>query len=86
MQFEDCALRLNAGDFASRSKAKVKPQGRDSVSSSTRTILSGERTWIDIEPQEVCIQMDKDAQKDLTYRMTQDEYFRYKQNWWISFN
>ena len=28
--------------------------------------------------EEVCIQMDKDAQKDFTYRMTEDEYFRYK--------
>ena len=27
--------------------------------------------------EEVCIQMDKDAQKDFTYRMTEDEYFRY---------
>ena len=26
MQFEEYALRLNAGDFASRSKAKAKPQ------------------------------------------------------------
>ena len=24
--------------------------------------------------------------KDFTYRMTESEYFRYKQNWWISFN
>ena len=24
--------------------------------------------------------------KIFTYRMTEDEYFRYKQNWWISFN
>ena len=30
--------------------------------------------------------MDKDAQKDFTYRMTQDEYFRYKKNWWTSLN
>ena len=30
--------------------------------------------------------MDKDAQKDFTYRMSQDEYFRYKKNWWISLN
>ena len=30
--------------------------------------------------------MDKDAQKDFAYRMTQDEYFRYKKNWWISLN
>ena len=36
--------------------------------------------------QEVCIQMDKDAEKDFTYRMSQDEYFRYKKNWWISLN
>ena len=28
--------------------------------------------------EEVCTQMDKDAQKDFTYRMTQAEYFRYK--------
>ena len=27
--------------------------------------------------EEVCIQMDKDAQKDFTYRMSQNEYFRY---------
>ena len=36
--------------------------------------------------EEVCIQMDKDVQKDFTYRMTEDEYFRYKKNWWISLN
>ena len=30
--------------------------------------------------------MDKDAQKDFTYRMTQDEYFRYKKKWWNSLN
>ena len=44
------------------------------------SLLSIDRT------QEVCIQMDKDAQKDFTYRMSQDEYFRYKKNWWISLN
>ena len=50
MQFEDCALKTNVLAFASRSKAKVKPQRRDSASSSTRTIPIGERTWTDIEP------------------------------------
>ena len=34
--------------------------------------------------EEVCIQMDKDAQKDFAYHMTQAEYFRYRKNWWIS--
>ena len=51
MQFKEYALRLNAGDFASRSKAKAKPQRRDSAISSTRTLLIGERTWTDFEPQ-----------------------------------
>ena len=55
MQFEEYALRLNAGDFASRSKAKAKPQRRDSASSSTRTIPIGERTWTDVEPGEYSI-------------------------------
>ena len=36
--------------------------------------------------EEVSIQMDKDAQKDFTYRMTQDEYVRYKKDWWNFFN
>ena len=43
MQFEEYALRLNGGDFASRSKAKAKPQRLDSAGSSTRTIPIGER-------------------------------------------
>ena len=52
MQFEDYALKSNVLAFASRSKAKTKPQGRNSVSPSTRTIPIGERTWTDIEPQD----------------------------------
>ena len=28
--------------------------------------------------EEVCIQMDKDAQKDFSDRMSQEEYFRYR--------
>ena len=38
MYIEDYALRLKASDFASRSKAKAKPQKRDLVSSSTRSV------------------------------------------------
>ena len=53
VQFEEIyASRLNAGDFASRTKAKAKPHRRDSASSSTRTIPIGERTWTDVEPGE----------------------------------
>ena len=52
VQFEEYALKLNAGDIASRSKAKAKPQRQHFASSSTRTILIGERTWTDVEPGE----------------------------------
>ena len=52
MQFEDCALRLNASAFASRSKAKAKPQRLTSASSFTKTIPIREGTWTDIELQE----------------------------------
>ena len=52
MKLEEYVLTMDAGDFASRSKAKAKPQRRDSASSSTRTFPIGERTWTDIEPQD----------------------------------
>ena len=52
VQFEDCALKLDASDFARRSKAKAKPQGRNSATTSTRTIPIGKRTLTDIEPQD----------------------------------
>ena len=55
MQFEGLALRLNAGDFASRSKPKAKPQRRYSDSSSTKTFPIGERTWTDVEQREYSI-------------------------------
>ena len=49
MQFEDYASRLKASDFASRSKARAKPQKRDSASSSTRTVPIRERIWTEVE-------------------------------------
>ena len=38
VQFEECAVKLNASDFACRSKGKAKPQRREPAGSSTRTI------------------------------------------------
>ena len=43
-------LKLDAKDFACRTKAKAKPQRREPASSSPRTVPNGKRTWIDIEP------------------------------------
>ena len=50
VQFKEYALKLNASDFACRSKAKAKPQRREPAGSSTRTIPIGERNWDDVEP------------------------------------
>ena len=52
MQFEDYALKSNARAFASRSKAKAKPQRRTSASLSTKTFPIGDRTWTDFERQD----------------------------------
>ena len=49
-QLEEYALKLNAKDFACRSKAKAKPQRRELVGSSPRIVPVGRRNWIDIEP------------------------------------
>ena len=51
VQFEEYALKTNVLGFASRPKAKAKPQRRTPASSFTRTFPIGERTWTDIEPQ-----------------------------------
>ena len=52
VQLEEYALKLDAKDFASRSKAKAKPQRREPAGSSTRTIPIGKRIWTDVEPGE----------------------------------
>ena len=66
MQFEDYALKSNARAFASRSKAKAKPQKLDFGSSSTKTIPIDERIWTDIEPQDYS-PTDYSVSKKLTY-------------------
>ena len=36
--------------------------------------------------EEVCRKWDDLAEEDHTYRMSESEYFHYRQNWWISLN
>ena len=52
VQLEEYALKLDAKDFASRSKAKANQQRRELAGSSTGTIPIGKRIWTDIEPQD----------------------------------
>ena len=73
MQFEEYALRLNASDFACRSKAKAKPQRREPADSSRKTIPIGERFWTDVEPGEYSIS-DYAAPKKLIHLFDMPEY------------
>ena len=50
VQLEEYALKLDAKDFACRSKAKTKPQRREPAGPSPRTIPIAKRTWNDVEP------------------------------------
>ena len=68
VQFKEYALKLDARDFACGSKAKAKPQRRDSASSSTRTILIGERTWTDVESEKYSLS-DYAVSKKLIHRL-----------------
>ena len=49
-QLEEYALKMNAKDVASRSKAKANPQRRETAGSSPKIVPIGRRNWIDIEP------------------------------------
>ena len=49
-QLEEYAFKLNAKDFACRSKAKAKPQRTEPAGSSPRIVSIERRNWIDIEP------------------------------------
>ena len=50
VQLEVYALKLDAKDFACRSKAEAKPQRREPAGSSSRIVPIERRNWIDIEP------------------------------------
>ena len=49
-QLEVFALKLDAKDFACRTKAKAKPQTRELAGSSSRIVHIEKRNWFDIEP------------------------------------
>ena len=50
VQLAEYALKLDAKDFACRSKAKAKPQRREPAGSFPRVVPIEKRTWTDVEP------------------------------------
>ena len=66
VQLEEYALKLDAKDFACRSKAKAKPQRREPAGSSPRIVPIGKRTWTDIGPGKYCFS-DYEVSKKVMY-------------------
>ena len=53
VQFEEYALKLDAKDFACRSKTEAKPQRREPAGSSTRTISIGKEFGLMLNQQNI---------------------------------
>ena len=73
VQLEECALKLVAKDFACRSKTEAKPQRREHVGSSPRTIPIEKRTWTDFEPGEYTLS-DYDISKKLMHLLRHGQH------------
>ena len=73
VQLEDYALKLDAKDFACRSKAKAKPQRRELGGSSPRIVPIGRRTWTDIEPGKYSFS-DYEVSKKVTYLLRHSQH------------
>ena len=65
-QLEEYALKLNAKDFACRTKAKAKPQRREPAGSSPRIVSTGRRNRIDFEPGKKSVS-DYEVSKKVTF-------------------
>ena len=72
IQVEEYARKLDAKDFACRSKVKAKPQRRESAGSSTRTVLIEKRIWTDVEPGKYSIS-DYAVSKKLIHRLRRNK-------------
>ena len=73
VQLEEYALKLDAKDFACRSKAKAKLQRREPAGSSPRIVPIGRRTWTDIEPGRYSFS-DYEVSKKVTYLLLHSQH------------
>ena len=73
VQFEEYALKLDAKDFACRSKAKAKPERREPAGSLPRMVPIGRRTWTDIEPGKYSFS-DHEVSKKVTYLLRHSQH------------
>ena len=84
VQLEEYAMKLDAQDFACRSKAKAKPQRRETAGCSPGTILIGKRMWTDVEPGEYSLS-DFDISKKLIHLLRHGKQVRREEDGAIEF-
>ena len=73
VQLEDYALKMDAKDFACRSKAETKPQRREPASSSSRTVPIEKRIWTDVEPGKYSCS-NNEVSKNVTYPLRHSQH------------
>ena len=81
VQLEEYALKLDAKDFACRSKTKAKTQRREPAGSSPRTIPIGKRIWTDVEPGEYSLS-DCDISKKLIHLLRHGNQVHREDDFW----
>ena len=84
VHLEEYALKLDAKDFACRSKAKAKPQRRETAGSSTRTVRVGRRNWIDVEPGKYSFS-DYEVSEKVTYLLRHSQHVHREEDGAVQF-
>ena len=84
VQLEENALKLDAKDFACQSKAKAKPQRREPVGSSPRTVPIGKRTWTDVEPGKYSFS-DFEVSKEVMYLLRHSQQMHREEDGAVQF-
>ena len=85
VQFEEYAFKLDAKDFAFRSKATTEPQRREPAGSSPRTFPIGKRTWADVEPGKYSFS-DYEVSKKVMYLLRHSQPCVSRRRWRIKEN
>ena len=84
VQLEDYASKLDAKDFACRSKTKAKPQRREPAGSPPRIVPIGKRTWTDVEPGKYSFS-DYEVSKKVMYLLRHSQHVHREEDGAVQF-
>ena len=83
-QLEEYALKLDAKDFACRSKAKAKTQRREPASSSPRILPIGKRTLTDVDTGKYSFS-DHEVSKKVMYLLRHSQHVHREEDGAVQF-